>query len=118
MGQIYNSELNPKAPPPSKVDMAMTQIGEALDTGSAEDPKRAESADVVHKNIVELKAYCVSVKDKIEDIGDATTSSVIPFILAFGAEPENANIVLEYSKLFAKFSDEFNEGMGLYILQH
>lgn len=104
-----------------KVGGAMAQISTLLETGQGELPSYhdyATSTDKVHDNIVGLKAYCVAAKDAIHDQGDGTTSSVIPFIIAFGEHPKETNVIVEYSKLFAKFSNEFDNGMGLYILQH
>merc|ERR1711871_1937240 len=45
-------------------------------------------------------------------------SSVVPFIDAFGKNGKNKNVILEFSQLFAKMSNQFKSGMGLYMLQH
>merc|ERR1711998_191667 len=62
----------------SHVDKAMDEIDAAM-KGEPIEPSVAASADVVHQNIVALKAYCVAVQDAIHDQGDYVTSSVIPF---------------------------------------
>jgi len=45
-------------------------------------------------------------------------SSIVPFVYAFGKDPSNTNIILEYSKIFAEVSDLYDSGMGLYMLEH
>lgn len=55
---------------------------------------------------------------KLEEMEFHKTSSVIPFIREFGKDPKVDNVIVEYSKLFAKMSNEFKSGFGKFILWH
>jgi hypothetical protein len=103
------------------VDQAMDEIENAFNNGQVPDAAKAAPAkpmDKAHKNLVNLKAYSVAVHSKVSDMLSHKHSSVIPFINAFGKDPNNKNIILEYSKIFAQTSDAYDSGLGRYMLHH
>merc|ERR1711959_166913 len=72
----------------------------------------------IHKNIVEFKAYCVSAYDITDTaMAGAKHASIVPFILAFGKNARNRNIITEYGQLYAYFGNKFKRGLGYYILK-
>jgi len=93
-------------------DPLLAKAAESGVTGKAVD------ADKIHKHIVELKAYCVGVQEKVLDMFEHQSASIVPFILAFGKDAKNENIILEYAQTYAKLEEEWTSGMGMYILKH
>lgn len=93
-------------------DPLLAKAAESAVTGKAVD------AESIHKHIVELKAYCVGVHQKVTDMYEHQTASIVPFILAFGKDAKTENIILEYSQTYAKLEERFTSGMGMYILKH
>jgi len=73
--------------------------------------------------IVALNAYCTLAYDIAKDFKDthasATDTSMVNFIIAYGA-PENAkkNIVTAYSDAMGALKGKFDDGIGLYLLEH
>jgi hypothetical protein len=123
-------------------DIAMEQMMEAsgaaegevsvadLDKKAADPPapKMAATSTEVHDAIVELKAYCVNVFGKAQNIDEGHSaksvkgSSVVPFLIAFGqhgqtsTKTQTGGIITEYADLVGKFLGQYNSGIGHYML--
>jgi hypothetical protein len=124
MEQINNAiveDSQAETPPMTPSDKAMDDIYGMVEAGHAskeETVRRPSTKDKVHQNIVALKAYSVAVHDKLKEMLEHKHSSVVPFIREFGKNGKNKNVIMEFSQLFAKMSNQFKSGMGLYMLQH
>lgn len=106
------------------VDRALEDVGQFVQT-DMQIRDQAEShlthglaakTTKVHDNVVAFKAYCIAANDAVSEMIDHKTSSIVPVVESFGKDPDNKNIILEYSQLFAKSIGEFKTGMGKYML--
>jgi len=89
-------------------------------------PKIAAHSTKVYDALVELKAFCVATYAETTDMTAtmaSKSSSIVPFLKAFGADPEmgvkkdKGGIISEYSLLYANMEAQYSGGLGLYMLQ-
>jgi len=114
----------------SKSDLAMEEIEDATNNDDVlleTEPKLAGESAKVHSSIVALKAYAVDVHLKASEAEDQVGdkgSSLVPFLKAFGKDPEvgdkkkKGGIISEYAELYAKSLEENETGLGKYQLEH